>query len=200
MSKKNMLFNNITTYHELTNLMKENINYLTTSYFNQDTLETSLNSFFHMKENQKTRLMDFAKYLDQYMNEPQPTGKNRLHKIPTLFAAAIYLNNYQEQIADYTDKELAILAKYSIIEFLDFYEMAPINYPRELLNAIFEKGLDYREHEDYMFLVTDCFKDTNTPNEIINIINSTPRRELLQKSFAYQKNMMEGEIYESRRI
>ena len=101
----------------------ENMNYLINNYFNNDTIELAIKSLNNIKNtNKEKEFIDYMHYVDKRLNFAGQASENRRHKIPTMFAGAIYIDKYQKEFNIYTAQQKMVISKFSAIEYLDFYK------------------------------------------------------------------------------
>ncbi len=134
--KEKEAFKDINTIEEfLTSIESNDLNlkYLYDNYFNNDTLETALTSINNLKGSKEKEFIHYLHFVDKKLNFPVQAKQNRRHKIPTIFAGAIYLDKLYKEFKIYTDVQRIIIAKYSITEELDFYKNINNYFSRNLI-------------------------------------------------------------------
>ncbi len=188
MSEDKLIFSSIQTKEDFFFLLNESIN---TTYLNEETYPLALYSLKNLSKSPEKRFISFLHYLDKHFNYARQTQKNKYHKIPIALSAAIYLYNSYDQIKDYKNQELFLLAKYSIFEELSFYELAPKLIPQELLNLIISKSPNYFVQEEILYLVNQKLLNQTNLSAIMNYLTITPTTDLLKEAVNYDKQSIE---------
>lgn len=201
MSKDKLLFKNITSKEEFLKLLDQYKDNKIENIFFPNTYVLALKSLSTLNPLSEKRFIELLHYVDNYLNFASQANKNAYHKIPTLLSAAIYLKNYYANIKNYSNAELALLAKYSVIEEPSFFENASLLYPKELLQTIIKKSSDYLFQLEILLLVEKLSQENYTLSDIINYLKNQSASNLLQEAIAYnQKIIEESEENASRRF
>ena len=173
----------------------ENMNYLMDNYFNDDTIEVAMNSLKNLKKTDKEyEFINFLHFVDKKLNFAGQARENRRHKIPTIFAGAIFIDKYNKEFKIYTDAQKMVIAKYSIIEDLDFYQNINNNFSRRIMDTIVNKNKDWAFQDDFMKIVLK-YKNIKSEDEIINYINENDDADLIRECFYDFQNEIEKAGY-----
>lgn len=197
--KEKEAFKNVSSIDEFLDRVKnnsENLNYLTNNYFNDDTIEQSIKCLNNIKDTNKEKaFLDYMHFVDKRLNFAGQANENRRHKIPTIFAGAIYIDKYEKEFNIYTAPEKMIIAKFSAIEFLDFYENINNIFTKNIMDTIINKNKDWAFQDDFMQIAYK-YKDVKAEDEIINYLNEKTDSELIRESFEdYQKAIEKAGLY-----
>lgn len=165
------VFREVQTYQDLVNLMIDYEDYLMNGCLNQETIPQGMKAMKSLTSDQQERMLKFVKNLDRMMNLATAKRKNLNHKIPTVLVASIYIYRYPKKVTEYTDDELAILAKFSITEDVSFYKQALSFYTKDFLEKIIKKSDNYIIAEELMLLSYSLRKEGESKQEIEKKIN-----------------------------
>lgn len=180
MRETQKLFNQVQTYDDIKNIIRANTDYLDNGYFNSEALSQGINSLYNLSMEKQPKVVAFAHQLDQSMSLEGLAKQNSYHKIPTLLAGIIYYDKHYDEISSYSLDEQAILAKFSIIQSLEFYQNATKKYTKEIIGSIAGKSTDFLVRSDLMFLTQELLNEGMNTGAITTYITSTPQNELLQ--------------------
>ena len=193
--------NKIDKFLEVIESNNENLSYLVDNYFYDNNIEIAINCLKALKDNQEEEFIDFMHYVDRKLNFPGQGKENRRHKIPTIFAGAIYLDKFSKQFNIYTDAQKMIIAKYSIPEDINFYMNINNCFSKEIMDAIIYKTRNWTFQDDYMGIAYK-YKDRKSEDEIIDYIFEHDDKDLILESYNDYQEALEkaGIIDESRRL
>lgn len=197
--KEREAFKNVCSIEDFLDKVKnsnENMNYLINNYFNDDTIEESIKCLNHLKNtNKEIEFLDYMHFVDKKLNFAGQASENRRHKIPTIFAGAIYIDKFSKQFNIYTVPQKMIIAKYSAIEFLDFYENINNIFSRKVMDTIINKNKDWAFQDDFMKIAHKYNKE-KTEEEIIKYLNEHDEVELIRESYEdFQKAIEKAGLY-----
>lgn len=184
------LFNQVKTYDDIKNIIRDNADYLNNGYFNIETLSQGIDSLYNLSIEKQPKIVEFAHQLDQSMSLEGLAKQNSYHKIPTLLAGIIYYDKYYDEIMSYSLDEQTILAKFSIIKSLEFYQNATKEYTKEVVSCIADKNTDFMIRSDLMFLTQELLNEGKNTEEIITHIASTPQDELLEDVYKRETELI----------
>ena len=168
----------------------ENMNYLINNYFNNDTIELAIKSLNNIKNtNKEKEFIDYMHYVDKRLNFAGQASENRRHKIPTMFAGAIYIDKYQKEFNIYTAQQKMVISKFSAIEYLDFYKNINKTFSKKIMDTIVNKNKDWAFQDDFM-RIANKYRDKKTEEEIIEYLNEHDEGDLIRENFLdFQKNL-----------
>lgn len=168
----------------------ENMNYLINNYFNNDTIELAIKSLNNIKNtNKEKEFIDYMHYVDKRLNFAGQASENRRHKIPTMFAGAIYIDKYQKEFNIYTAQQKMVISKFSAIEYLDFYKNINKTFSKKIMDTIVNKNKDWAFQDDFMRIAYK-YRDKKTEEEIIEYLNEHDEGDLIRENFLdFQKNL-----------
>lgn len=191
MREKSQLFNKVTTYDDIKNIIRDNANYLNTGYFNIQSLSQGINSLYNLSVEKQSKVIEFAHQLDHSLKLIGAAKQNCYHKIPTLLAGIIYYDKYYDEFSSYSLDEQTILAKFSIIQPPEFYQSATKTYTKEIVNCIANKSTDFFIRSDLMFLTRELLNEKKQTKEIKEYITTTPQDDLLQEIAKRESELVE---------
>lgn len=181
MTKKLKLFDEVTTYDDVKNIIRENVNYLNNGYFNIESLTEGINSLNNLPLDKQSKVLKLVNQIDKTMSLPGSANQNSYHKIPTLLAGILYYDKYDNQISSYSLDEQTILAHYSITQGPTFYQSATKTYNKQIISCIAIKSKDLFTRDDLMFLTQQLIVEEKKGEEIIEYITSTPQDTLIDE-------------------
>ena len=168
----------------------ENMNYLINNYFNNDTIELAIKSLNNIKNtNKEKEFIDYMHYVDKRLNFAGQASENRRHKIPTMFAGAIYIDKYQKEFNIYTAQQKMVISKFSAIEYLDFYKNINKTFSKKIMDTIVNKNKDWAFQDDFMRIAYK-YRNEKKEDEIIDYLNEHNEGDLIRENFLdFQKNL-----------
>lgn len=195
--------NNIDRFIEIIKNNEDNLNCLVDNYFNSDMVETAIVSLNKIKSNpEKTKqFLNFMHYVDSKLNFEGQYNQNKKHKIPTIYAGAIYIDKYEKIFNKYTMEQKLLIAKYSIVEYLEFYKEINNLFSKRMMDCIVAKHKKWSYQAEFMNVAKKHKKD-KTEDEVIEYIESKEPEELLRESYSDFLELVKkiGELDESRRF
>lgn len=210
MAKEKYLFkeDHPTTYQDIKKEVEANLDSILDikrGYFDDTAAMAGFQSLGRMDEQKQKEFVKFALFVDRKMNFAGQAKQNRTDKIPTILAGAIYYDRHYEEIMQYELKEQMLLAKFSVMQPLSFYDQASSNYPKELIKAIVRKERNYAFQEWYIELAENYLEKGWTPKEITDYINNNSQENLHKEYIEYDTKIMrelweEGDKNASRRV
>ncbi len=191
--KEKEAFKNVFSIDDFLDKVKnsnDNMNYLMNNYFNNDTIQESMNCLKHLTEtNREQEFISFMHFVDKKLNFAGQGNENRRHKIPTLFAGAIYIDKFPKEFNIYTAEQKMVISKFSAIEFLDFYENINNIFSRKIMDTITNKNKDWAFQDDFMRIAYK-YRNEKTEDEIIDYLNEHDEGDLIRENFLdFQKNL-----------
>ena len=193
-TKKEAFFD-INTIDEFMNAIEnshENMKSLYDNYFYDDNLILAIMCVNSMK-NDELKEKEFIKYMhfvDKKLNFPGEAQQNRRHKIPTIFAGAIYIDKFNKEFNIYTDQEKMIISKYSAFEPLDFYENVNHYFGKRVMDAVVSKNKNWGFQDDFLKIVRK-YVDLKSEDEIIDYLNEHDEGELIRECFRDFQELLE---------
>lgn len=195
--------NSINRFIEIIKNNEDNLNCLIDNYFNGEMIETAIVSLNRIKSNSdKTKqFLNFMHYVDSKLNYAGQYNQNKRHKIPTIYAGAIYIDKYEKNFNKYTMEQKLLIAKYSIVEFLEFYKDINNLFSRRIMDCIVSKHKKWSYQTEFMTIAIK-YQKTKTEDEVIEYIESKEPDELLRESYSDYLELVKklGELDESRRF
>jgi len=195
--------NSINRFIEIIKNNEDNLNCLIDNYFNGEMIETAIVSLNRIKSNSdKTKhFLKFMHYVDSKLNFAGQYNQNKRHKIPTIYAGAIYIDKFEKEFNEYTMEQKLLIAKYSIVEYLEFYKNINKIFSKKIMNCIVEKDKKWSYQTEFM-TIAKKYEKTKTEDEIIEYIKSKEPEELLRESYSDFLELVKkiGELDESRRF
>ena len=195
--------NSIDRFIEIIKNNDDNLKFLIDNYFNDDTLETAILSLSRIKSNpDKTKqFLNFMHYVDSKLNIAGQYNQKKIKKIPTIYAGAIYIDKFEKIFNKYTMEQKLLIARYSIVEFLEFYKDINNLFSRRIMDCIVSKHKKWSYQTEFM-RIAKKYKKTKTEDEVIEYIESKEPDELLRESYSDYLELVKklGELDESRRF
>lgn len=184
--KEKEAFKNVFSIEDFLDRIKssnENIKCLTNNYFNDDTIEVAIACLNNIKNNNKEKdFLDYMHFVDKNLNFPGQASENKRHKIPTIFAGAIYIDKFEKEFNIYTAPQKMIISKFSAIEYLDFYENINNIFSREVMDTIINKNKDWSFQDDFMTIAYK-YRNEKSNEEIINYLNEHDDGYLIRENY-----------------
>lgn len=161
----------------------DNINYLYRNYVNDENIILSIMCLNSLKRDndKEEEFVKFIHYVDKKMNFPKEAHQTRRHKIPTLFASAIYFDKYYDNFSIYTEQEKMIIAKYSALESIDFYENINHLFSKKVMDTVILKNNDWSYQEEFLDIVLK-YINSKSEDEIISYLLEHNDNELLKEN------------------
>lgn len=189
MSKKKA-FDQINSIADLRVELQENINYLTGYYLNSETLDAAIAGLNILTEQGQKDYLTFVHHVDKSLSLAGAAKANRYHKIPTIMAGLIYYAYYPSTITDLTLDEITILAKFSIVESLQFYENSVEYYGKPLLSTVASLSPDFMYRDGFMHLANKYLKEGTENSSVVTHFETTPLEDLKQEMFTYEQEIV----------
>ena len=173
----------------------ENMKYLINNYFDDNTIEVAINSLNNLKKSNKEKeFLDYMHFVDKQLNFAGQANQNKRHKIPTIFAGAIYIDKFPKEFNIYTTPQKMVISKFSSIEDLEFYQNINKKFSRKIMDTIVNKNKDWAYQDDFMQIVLK-YIDLKTEEEIINYLNNNNDADLIRECFYDFQNEIEKAGY-----
>lgn len=173
MARAKEAFLEVKTIHDIKEIFKDNIRYLTNGYFNPELLEYTINCLDNLTEEKQNYLFALIHETDKKMNHPYQANYGLYHKIPAILSSIIYINNHYEQVKKYKPYELATLSKFSVLKTIPEYEEALVQYTPKIMKRILKKSTDFSAHYNILTVVENMLDNNKTEEEIIEYIKNT---------------------------
>lgn len=122
-------------------------------------------------------------------------------KLSTILGGATYYQEYYPKIHDLSVQEVAILAKYSVVDSVSDYSLNIQKFSKEILRTISRKTNDFIMRDELMIFV-DLVREEGQSEEILcQKLKEEPLPDLVKTSYQLQEKLLEEcGFYDSRRI
>lgn len=122
-------------------------------------------------------------------------------KISTILVGATYYQEHYQKIHDLSVQEVAILAKYSVVNPVSDYSLNIQKFSKEILRTISEKTNDFIMRDELMTFI-DLVREEGQSEEILcRELKEESLPDLVKTSYQLQEKLLEErDFYDSRRI
>lgn len=195
---RGLVFDRVDSVSDVCHIVQQNVD----KVLNLETafLQHHYQSLVQMDEYKQEKFLDFVHYVDEKFSPYGSKGFFR-QKLFTILAAATYYHEFYDQIANYTDGELSILAKYSFMDSIESYPEILKRIPQDVLSIIESKVSEFHKRDDLIFWYDCSLKNNENQEDLQERLKGEKLNRLLLESVQIQKQIIkEVEEDDSRRI
>lgn len=195
---RGFIFDKTETISDVCRIIQDNVDKF--SFLPPEILNQHYHSLVAMEEAKQENFMDFVHFVDISYS---PRGSNSLfrQKLFTVLAGATYYYDFYDQISSYTNKELAILSKWSIIEPIDNYSEILKRFPQSVLSLIAMRAKTTYESDDLILWYDYFYNSEEDRSYLENRLQTEGLEQLISESSKIQEKIIkEMETDDSRRI
>ena len=195
---RGLIFDKAETVFDVSKVIQDNVDRI--SFLQPEILNHHYHSLIAMEDAKQEKFMNFVHFVDTSYS---PHGSSSLlrQKLFTVLAGATYYYDFYNQISNYTNKELAILSKWSIIEPVDNYSETLERFPQSVLSLIAMKAKTTYESDDLILWYDYFYNSEEDRAHLENRLQKEALTSLLSESFKIQEKIIkEMEMDDSRRI
>ena len=195
---RGLIFDKTETISDVCRIIQDNVDKF--SFLPPEILNHHYHSLVAMEDAKQENFMDFVHFVDSSYS---PYGSNSLfrQKLFTVLAGATYYYDFYDQISSYTNKELAILSKWSIIEPIDNYSEILKRFPQSGLSLIAMRAKTTYESDDLILWYDYFYNSEEDRSYLENRLQTEGLEQLISESSKIQEKIIkEMETDDSRRI
>lgn len=195
---RGLVFDKSENVLDVYNIVFENVDRI--AFLPSETLQQHFHSLSHLTEKKQKPFMQFVHYVDKGYS---PHGSNHFlrQKISIILAAATYYCEFHDKVLNYTNGELALLAKYSFMESIDSYSKILVRFPQNVLSLIDSKTSDIFRKDDLLLWYDYCLSSEDDREYLENKLRMEEVDKLILESSQIQEKIIkEMESDDSRRI
>lgn len=195
---RGFIFDKTETISDVCRIIQDNVDKI--SFLPPEILNHHYHSLVAMEEAKQENFMDFVHLVDSSYS---PHGSSSLfrQKLFTVLAGATYYYDFYDQISSYTNKELAILSKWSIIEPIDNYSEILERFPQSVLSLIAMRAKTTYESDDLILWYDYFYNNEEDRSYLENRLRTEGLEQLISESSKIQEKIIkEMETDDSRRI
>lgn len=195
---RGLIFDKTETISDVCRIIQDNVDKF--SFLLPEILNQHYHSLVAMEEAKQENFMDFVHFVDSSYS---PHGSSSLfrQKLFTVLAGATYYYDFYDQISSYTNKELAILSKWSIIEPIDNYSEILKRFPQSVLSLIAMRAKTTYESDDLILWYDYFYNSEEDRSYLENRLQTEGLEQLISESSKIQEKIIkEMETDDSRRI
>lgn len=195
---RGLIFDKTETISDVCRIIQDNVDKF--SFLLPEILNQHYHSLVAMEDAKQENFMDFVHFIDISYS---PHGSSSLfrQKLFTVLAGATYYYDFYDQISSYTNKELAILSKWSIIEPIDNYSEILKRFPQSVLSLIAAKAKTTYESDDLILWYDYFYNSEEDRSYLENRLQTEGLEQLISESSKIQEKIIkEMETDDSRRI
>ncbi len=189
MKSSELIFKDITTIKDYKTLLMEYFATNEIRFFSDAELFLALNNIDKLSEEQQQRFLKILTDIDKKLSIPYQKN-NITSKMASSILAIILLYNYNDDLKEYDNISITMLANYLSNQDLYFLELPHLPYSNELLKIIASKSKDYLFAQEYLILVDSLLEENNDLAKIIEIFKNTSSEELLAMAFKYMNKQI----------
>lgn len=145
---RGLVFDKVENVSDVCHIVQQNVD----KFLNLkiDFLQHHYQSLTQMDEYKQEKFLNFVHYIDVKFS---PYGCRCFfrQKLFTILSAATYYHEFYDQISDYTNAELSILAKYSFMDSIECYSENLMKFPQSILSLIESKTSEFHKRDDLLF-------------------------------------------------
>ena len=195
---RGLIFDKTETISDVCRIIQDNVDKF--SFLPPEILNQHYHSLVAMEDAKQENFMDFVHFIDISYS---PHGSSSLfrQKLFTVLAGATYYYDFYDQISSYTNKELAILSKWSIIEPIDNYSEILKRFPQSVLSLIAMRAKTTYESDDLILWYDYFYNSEEDRSYLENRLQTEGLEQLISESSKIQEKIIkEMETDDSRRI
>lgn len=195
---RGFIFDKAETISDVCRIIQDNVDKF--SFLPPEILNQHYHSLVAMEDAKQENFMDFVHFIDISYS---PHGSSSLfrQKLFTVLAGATYYYDFYDQISSYTNKELAILSKWSIIEPIDNYSEILKRFPQSVLSLIAMRAKTTYESDDLILWYDYFYNSEEDRSYLENRLQTEGLEQLISESSKIQEKIIkEMETDDSRRI
>lgn len=195
---RGFIFDKAETISDVCRIIQDNVDKF--SFLPPEILNHHYHSLVAMEDAKQENFMDFVHFIDISYS---PHGSSSLfrQKLFTVLAGATYYYDFYDQISSYTNKELAILSKWSIIEPIDNYSEILKRFPQSVLSLIAMRAKTTYESDDLILWYDYFYNSEEDRSYLENRLQTEGLEQLISESSKIQEKIIkEMETDDSRRI
>lgn len=195
---RGLIFDKTETISDVCRIIQDNVDKF--SFLLPEILNQHYHSLVAMEDAKQENFMDFVHFIDISYS---PHGSSSLfrQKLFTVLAGATYYYDFYDQISSYTNKELAILSKWSIIEPIDNYSEILKRFPQSVLSLIAMRAKTTYESDDLILWYDYFYNSEEDRSYLENRLQTEGLEQLISESSKIQEKIIkEMETDDSRRI
>lgn len=195
---KKLAFNNVEKISDVAEVIQKKIS--TIEPIPSSDIMIHYENLINLPLEDRNQFLDFVHYVDESFSS---YGYYSFlgQKILTILAGATYYKEYYEDIKDLNVQEVAILAKYSVIDPISEYSLNIQKFPKEILDVVSKKTKDFIMRDELMMFINLSDRENKNTGELCMKIQKTSLQDLTEESYKLQEQLLEERgFHDSRRI
>ncbi len=189
---KKYYFQDCQTADDVFSVILENDRYL--NALDSNLISYHFSSYNKLEEEEKKRLLTFAKTVDKEFSPLGSSGYGR-QKMLTVLTGISFLADCYEEVSSYTDPELTLLVSFSHFVPPEQYQDEIRRYPKDVLSSICCYDSNIMVQEDILYWYDEMLEHGFTKQELVNRIQDDTAKSLVDEAYQMEDDFVSRQFH-----